>query len=59
MGKKILFLGDSHPCIIEQELRSLYGEGPIWFDAVKVSHHGSSGNTSPSLLKLIDSANFF
>lgn len=58
MGKKILFLGDSHPCIIEQELRSLYGEGPIWFDAVKVSHHGSSGNTSPSLLKLIDSANF-
>ncbi|MBL0386380.1 MBL fold metallo-hydrolase [Tumebacillus sp. ITR2] len=59
MDKRILFLGDSHPSVIEQELRTLYGEGPIWFDAVKISHHGSSGNTSPALLQLIDSANFF
>ncbi|WJM05902.1 AVAST type 1 anti-phage system MBL fold metallo-hydrolase Avs1a [Paenibacillus sp. PK1-4R] len=57
--KKILFLGDSHPSIIEQELKSLYGGEMIWFDAVKISHHGSSSNTSPGLLNLIDSANFF
>lgn len=57
--KKILFLGDSHPSSIERQLRTLYDEKPIWFDAVKVSHHGSNGNTSPSLLQWIDSANFF
>ncbi|WP_322922254.1 AVAST type 1 anti-phage system MBL fold metallo-hydrolase Avs1a [Paenibacillus campi] len=57
--KKILFLGDSHPSIIEEELKFVYKADKIWFDAVKISHHGSCGNTSPSLLNLIDSNNFF
>lgn len=58
-NKKILFLGDSHPSLIERQLRLLFKNEAIWFDAIKISHHGSSGNTSPSLLSLIDSSNFF
>ncbi|ELV08435.1 Hypothetical protein F387_01754 [Wohlfahrtiimonas chitiniclastica SH04] len=58
-GKKILFLGDSHPTVIEESLRELYPDlESIWFDAIKVSHHGSKGNTSPSLLNLIDSEKY-
>ncbi|PFA94008.1 hypothetical protein CN383_27165 [Priestia megaterium] len=58
-NQKILFLADSHPSIITRELKQLYGEGIKWFDAIKISHHGSKGNTSPELLKIIDSNNFF
>lgn len=58
--KKVLFLGDSHPTVIEESLRELYPDlENIWFDVIKVSHHGSKGNTSPSLLKLIDSDQYF
>ncbi|PWD91034.1 AVAST type 1 anti-phage system MBL fold metallo-hydrolase Avs1a [Ignatzschineria cameli] len=58
-GKKVLFLGDSHPTVIEESLRELYPDlKSIWFDAIKVSHHGSKGNTSPSLLNLIDSGKY-
>lgn len=54
--KKVLFLGDTHPSDVELQLRTLYGDQPKWYDAVKISHHGSSGNTSPSLLRLIESS---
>ncbi len=57
--KKFLFLGDSHPSLIEANLRKLYPQSScLYFDAVKVSHHGSSGNTSPGLLELIDSEKY-
>lgn len=57
---KVLFLADSHPSLIEESLRKLYNqkEFPIIFDAIKVAHHGSMFNTSPALLKVIDSPNF-
>ncbi|OXS75821.1 AVAST type 1 anti-phage system MBL fold metallo-hydrolase Avs1a [Domibacillus enclensis] len=58
-NKKILFLADSHPSIITKELKKIYGNNLIWFDAIKISHHGSKGNTSPELLEIIDSNNFF
>jgi hypothetical protein len=54
-NKKVLFLGDTHPSDVEWQLRNLYGDQPVWYDAVKISHHGSSGNTSSSLLQLIES----
>lgn len=57
--KKILFLADSHPSIITRELKKIYGDKLTWFDAIKISHHGSKGNTSPELLEVIDSNNFF
>lgn len=58
-GRKILFLGDSHPSIIEESLKKIYSEEVIWFDAIKVSHHGSKSNTSPQLLALVDSDYYF
>ncbi|WP_226793760.1 MBL fold metallo-hydrolase [Bacillus sp. B1-b2] len=56
-GKKILFLGDAPPTLVEEQLRKVYGENqfPIYFDLIKVSHHGSENNTNNSLMKLIDS----
>lgn len=58
--KKILFLADSHPSVIENKLKEIYdaSDFPIYFDVIKISHHGSSGNTSPAILKLIDSKYF-
>ena len=56
---RILFLGDAHPSTIEQELKRRYKTDKIWFDAIKIAHHGSKGNTSPTLLQLIDSDTFF
>lgn len=55
-GKKFLFLGD---CLAEDlvdvlRTRAIPGER-LWFDAIKISHHGSVHNTSPDLLSLIDS----
>nr|WP_319571038.1 AVAST type 1 anti-phage system MBL fold metallo-hydrolase Avs1a [uncultured Draconibacterium sp.] len=57
---KLLFLGDAHPTLIEERLKAFYkpSDFPIHFDAIKISHHGSRKNTSPSLLQLIDSENY-
>jgi len=59
-GKKLLFLGDSPPTLIEEQLRKLYKECefPIYFDLIKVSHHGSAFNTNKSLLDIIDSKRY-
>lgn len=59
-GKRLLFLGDSWSEDIEGSLTALYGDDKqIIFDAIKVSHHGSLNNTSPSLLSLVDSPLYF
>lgn len=59
-GKRLLFLGDSWSEDIESSLTALYGDDKqIIFDAIKVSHHGSLNNTSPSLLSLVDSPLYF
>lgn len=56
---RLLFLGDSWAEDIEVVIRRLPNEAfPLIFDAIKISHHGSLHNTSPSLLKLIDSPIF-
>lgn len=59
-NKKLLFLGDSHPSLIEERIKLLYPDEkfPIEFDLIKISHHGSWGNISPLLLQLIDSKNY-
>ncbi|WP_051620640.1 MBL fold metallo-hydrolase [Paenibacillus sp. UNC451MF] len=60
-GKRVLFLGDSHPDIIIKNLKiikSAWNCERLWFDAVKISHHGSKHNTSVELLELIDSDKF-
>ncbi|WP_375560201.1 AVAST type 1 anti-phage system MBL fold metallo-hydrolase Avs1a [Bernardetia sp. OM2101] len=57
--KNLLFLGDSHPSLVLQQLKKYYNtqSSPIYFDLIKVSHHGSWNNTSPELLSFIDSEN--
>ena len=58
-GKRVLFLGDAWAEDIAAELRRLQsGDAVQLFDAIKVSHHGSSHNTSVDLLSLIDSPIF-
>lgn len=59
--KKVLFTGDAFAKDIENALLKAYPneeEHPIIFDAIKMPHHGSYNNCSPSLLKLIDSNNY-
>ena len=58
--KNFLFLGDAHPSTLIDGLKSFkYSEKkPLKVELVKVSHHGSIGNTSPELLKLINCNKF-
>ncbi|MEI2666117.1 MBL fold metallo-hydrolase [Rossellomorea sp. LJF3] len=59
--KRILFLGDSHTDIIEKNIEMILKETKrerLLFDAVKISHHGSKHNTSPTLLQLIESSRY-
>lgn len=54
-GKRVLFLGDAFAETIVGSLKQLYGKesAPYWFDAVKLSHHGSYNNNSPELFDMI------
>lgn len=57
-GKKILFLADAFAEDVIEELKKRYTDSskyPIFFDAIKTSHHGSFKNNSPELFKIIDS----
>ena len=58
--KKYLFLGDSHPGVICEQLKKLnYDESnPLAVEFVKISHHGSAANTCPGLLKFITSDHY-
>jgi len=58
-SSRLLFLGDSYAEDIDAALRTLPNVTfPMTFDAIKISHHGSLHNTSPTLLELIDSPVF-
>jgi hypothetical protein len=55
------FLGDAHAPLIEKSFRrmaSARSEPKLSLAAVKLSHHGSKGNTTPSLMKAIDCRNY-
>lgn len=55
--RRCAFLADAHAPVVESALRRLtksMGEARLRVDATKVSHHGSSGNTTHDLLKLLD-----
>jgi beta-lactamase superfamily II metal-dependent hydrolase len=60
-NKKALFLADAFAEDIIEGLKKKYpdeSEYPIFFDVIKISHHGSFRNNSPELFKIIDSNNF-
>lgn len=56
---QILFLGDAWAEDVVASLKALQPiAGPLIFDAIKVSHHGSLHNTSVELLSIADSPCF-
>jgi beta-lactamase superfamily II metal-dependent hydrolase len=59
-GKELLFLADAHPSIIEENLGKYAKENNslLFFDFIKVAHHGSIHNNTPTLLKLISSSRY-
>lgn len=56
--KRILLMGDAVSSQVVNELNGIDGDR-IWFEAVKVSHHGSKHNTSIELNAKVDSAHYF
>ncbi len=60
-GSSILFLSDSNPTLISDELQSLgfTKENKLVVDLVKVSHHGSKHNTTQNLLERISCNRYF
>ena len=60
-GKSCLFLADAHPDVLCASLKRLLAARRVQrlvVDAVKVSHHGSKGNTTDELMSLIESPRF-
>lgn len=59
--KKVLLAADAFPSVISDSLAKLgySGQNRLSLDLFKVSHHGSRGNTSIDLLRLVDCRNFF
>ena len=53
--KKILFMGDAEPNIVKNTL----GRESQWYEAIKVSHHGSKHSTSIELMCVADSMHYF
>lgn len=55
--KRLLFLADAHSEVIMQQLEPLFRDEPrpIYFDFIKVAHHGSFNNNKPDLWSNIDS----
>lgn len=55
--RRCAFLGDAHAPLVEKSLRRMArgrDEARLRLAAVKLSHHGSKGNTTPGLMKAID-----
>ncbi|GAB3171367.1 ComEC/Rec2 family competence protein [Telluribacter humicola] len=57
---KALFTGDSHPDVLKNSLHSLgYSPtNPISLNLVKISQHGSKGNTNDDIMDIIDCQHF-
>jgi len=59
--KSCLFTGDAHAAVLARSISRLLAqrkEPKLTVDAVKLAHHGSKGNTSPSLLALLGCRKF-
>jgi len=59
-GKRLLFLGDAHGEDIIKAVNSIRKKEdyPLFFDVIKVSHHGSFRNSGSELFRNIDSGKF-
>lgn len=57
--KRILFLADAHAEPVIEKLQLLYpGQDKLFFDAIKVAHHGSLANNPRNLYDYIDSPQY-
>lgn len=58
--KNYLFLGDARPTTVSAglKLHNYSHDNPIKAELMKVSHHGSKGNTNEDLLNLVDCTKF-
>jgi beta-lactamase superfamily II metal-dependent hydrolase len=55
-NRRALFLADAHPDDMAKSIvRYKHGQDRIFFDAVKVSHHGSAANNTSDLINLLES----
>ncbi|UCH93141.1 MAG: MBL fold metallo-hydrolase [Candidatus Aminicenantes bacterium] len=59
-NKTVLFLADSHPSTIENELkeRGFSRDKRLKVELIKLSHHASKFNTNPGLLELVECNSF-
>lgn len=58
-GVRVLLAADAHTDRLVSSLRTLLGGGGrVHLDAFKLSHHGSSKNTSSELLELVDCSRY-
>ena len=58
-GHRVLFLGDARCQTVVENLRRLYGEEKLLFDAIKISHHGSKFNTNTDFSEKVDAHTYF
>ena len=59
--QRCAFLGDAHAPLVEKSFRrmaSARNEPKLRLAALKLSHHGSKGNTTPGLMKAIECGNY-
>ncbi len=59
-GRRVLLTGDAYAPVLLAALARLPGKrgGRLPLDAVKLSHHGSRGNTSADLVRAVDCGNW-
>jgi len=59
-SRSFLFLGDAHPSTVSMGLKlfKYTVENPLEAELVKVSHHGSKGNTNSEFLHLVHCSRF-
>lgn len=53
-GRAILFAADAHPDLLLASVRKAGDRGRLKLDLVKLSHHGSRGNTTAALCAALD-----
>lgn len=54
-GSSVLLAGDAYAAVLKNSIQLLLdGDVALPVDAVKVSHHGSRGNTDAALLEMLD-----
>lgn len=56
---RVLFLGDAQAHQVVKLLDSKLGKGQLYFDAIKVAHHGSAYNATKELYDKVDAPVYF